>query len=150
MRRDYLLPRFLLNALRATAALALARFELRKIKPHGVLDRNREIASLVAREFGASRPTDVARSCDEAAFFINRMAARVPWRSDCLVQALAGQRWLARIGVASEIVVGTAITADGEFESHAWLRADERIVLGGDIARFQPLLRPDAGLLDRL
>jgi len=74
-------------------------------------------------------PVEIARRCDEAAFFISRMAARVPWRSDC---------------IPSEIVVGAAKAANGQFNAHAWLRHGDRIVLGGDISRFQPLLEPDA------
>jgi hypothetical protein len=142
MRRDYPLPHFLLKALRATVTLAKARLELRRITPQDILKRNREITAQVSRRARSPGPAAIGRSLDEAGFFINRMAARVPWRSDCLVQALAGQRWLARAGIASEIVVGTAKRADGTFEAHAWLSQDGRIVLGGDISTYQPLLDP--------
>lgn len=146
MRRAYPLPRLLSGALRALIDLGAARIALTWIKPNGVLDRNRRNAVLLGP--GASRiaPPAIAQSCDETAFFITHMANRVPWRSDCLVQALAGQRWLARAGIPSEIVVGTSKPADGGFESHAWLRQADRIVLGGDIARFVPLPEPDAGI----
>ncbi|MET4131835.1 hypothetical protein ABIE62_000951 [Porphyrobacter sp. MBR-155] len=106
-----------------------------------MMERNRKVAILRATE---NSPAEIVRRCDEAAFFISRMAARVPWRSDCLVQALAGQRWLARLSIPSEIVVGTAKLANGQFDAHAWLRHGDRVVLGGDISRFQPLLKPDA------
>ena len=149
MRQDYSLPRLVLNALRAAVDLAGARIALRTIKPQRVLERNREVADLVARKAALLPPEETARRCDRVAFFINRMAPRVPWRSDCLVQALAGQRWLAREGIASEIGVGTAIGEGGAFEAHAWLRHGERILLGGDIARFSPLLHPDAEVFKR-
>jgi hypothetical protein len=141
MRSAYSLPRFLVLALRGLIDLGTARIGLARIRPHGVMERNRKVAILRATE---NSPAEIVRRCDEAAFFISRMAARVPWRSDCLVQALAGQRWLARLGIPSEIVVGTAKLANGQFDAHAWLRHGDRVVLGGDISRFQPLLKPDA------
>lgn len=143
MRSKYSLPRLLVLAMRGLIDLAVARVELSRIRPRGVLERNRKAAMLPSAR---RAPGQLARSCDEAAFIISRMAARVPWRSDCLVQALAGQRWLARQGIASEIVVGTAKGADGTFDAHAWLRQGDRIVLGGDISRFQPLLEPDTAI----
>ena len=146
MRQGYSLPRLLLNALRAAADLGIARIELRRIKPQDIFTRNLQIASQAGRtqvlQFSADH---VARHCDDAVFFINRMAARVPWRSDCLVQALAGQRWLVRQGIAAEIEVGTAKRPDGSFESHAWLRCQERIVLGGDVTGYRPLLTTESG-----
>lgn len=144
MRKTYSKPQLLLNAMRAAIALAAARIALRTITPDQVLRRNAAIGEQMAR---AVRPPDaarIARACDEAGFFIGRMAVRVPWRSDCLVQALAGQQWLARTGIASDIVVGTAKQSDGSFLSHAWLRHDQRIVLGGDISSYHPLLEPDS------
>lgn len=143
MRETYSAGQLLLKASRATLGLAAARLTLRTIKPDQVLHRNIAIGEQVARLARTPDEAETLRLCDEAAFFINRMAARVPWRSDCLVQALAGQQWLAREGVASEIVVGTAKQADGTFLSHAWLRHDSRIVLGGDISLYNPLLVPD-------
>ncbi|MFN4020351.1 MAG: lasso peptide biosynthesis B2 protein [Erythrobacter sp.] len=131
------------NALRAAAYLAAGRIALRRIKPLDVLARNRETIALAGQSSRALTAAQTARLCDDIAFFINRMAARVPWRADCLVQALAGQQWLAAAGIASEIVVGTARHADGSLASHAWLRQQDRIVLGGDIRTFQPMLTPD-------
>ena len=143
MRSAYSLSRLLPLALRGLIDLAVARAELSRISPRGVQERNRAATGLPLARFA---PGELARRCDEAAFIISRVAARVPWRSDCLVQALAGQRWLARQGIASEIVVGTAKGADGTFDAHAWLRQGDRIVLGGDISRFQPLLEPDPAI----
>ena len=143
MRAIYPWPIVLVKALRAALDLAHARLLLRTITPDGVLQRN---AAMARQARQAGRPADPASStlsCDEAAFFIGRMAVRVPWRSDCLVQALAGQQWLARAGVTSEIVVGTARQDDGGFLSHAWLRHGSRIVLGGDISRYTPMLETD-------
>ncbi len=133
----------LTNVWRATRALAIARLDLPKVKPVDVLARNRAIAERVARLGHAPSVDDVPHLCDETSFLIRRMAKSVPWRSDCLVQAMAGQELLAQVGIASEIVVGTAKKEGGNFLSHAWLRQKERIVLGGDIGDYQPLLEPD-------
>jgi hypothetical protein len=81
-----------------------------------------------------------ARECDRAAFFIPRMAKRVPWRSDCLVQALAGQAWLAAGGIASEIRVGVGKPDAHLFEAHAWLIAGGHVLLGGDVTRYHPVI----------
>ncbi len=143
MRDGYPLTRLVPNALRAAAYLAAGRIALRRLKPLDVLARNREIIAQAAQASPPLAAPDAASKCDEIAFFINRMAARVPWRADCLVQALAGQRWLAQAGIASEIVVGTARREDGSFASHAWLRQQGRIVLGGDISTFRPMVGPD-------
>lgn len=141
MRQNYSVPVLLRHAARAGFDLAAARIALRRIKPQDVVAENRRIAE----EIGIAPPhRDPAAACDEAAFFIGRMAARVPWRSDCLVQALAGQRWLTRKGIATEIVVGAAKRPDGSLEAHAWLRHRERVVLGGDITPFRTLIDPDS------
>ena len=142
MRNGHSLRWLLPNALRAAAELATARLALQRIRPRDVLERNRRVAEQTGREAHCPDAPETARACDEVAFFINRMAARVPWRADCLVQALAGQNWLARRGIASEIVVGTAKRESGAFESHAWLRHGGRVLLGGDISTYLPMLDP--------
>jgi hypothetical protein len=142
MRETVSLPQMLLKAARAAHLLAQARMTLRTVTPELVLQRNIDVSKQAAQTSPPPDPAGMARNCEEAAFFVSRMARRVPWRSDCLVQALAGQNWLVQEGIASEIVVGTAKQADGTFLSHAWLRHGPRIILGGDISIFNPLLEP--------
>jgi hypothetical protein len=138
-------PELIASALLGLWEIALARRALHRIGPTGVQQRNAE-AARCAR----SRPQALTdRACERVSFIIPRVARRVPWRADCLVQALAGQRWLRTEGIASEIVVGTARDSDGRFEAHAWLRRGEQVILGGDIARFAPLLTPDASIFER-
>lgn len=72
------------------------------------------------------------------AFAIPRIGARVPWRADCLVQALAARRWLARHGVTSNLCIGVQLEAG--FAAHAWLKVGEEIVTGGDIDGYVPIL----------
>lgn len=139
------LPELTAAALRGLWEIALARHALHRIGPVGVQQRNAKAAGCAR-----FRPEALThRACDRVGFIIPRMARRVPWRADCLVQALAGQRWLRAEGIASEIVVGTARNPDGRFEAHAWLRRDGQVILGGDISRFAPLLTPDMSIFQR-
>ncbi|MEO5578105.1 MAG: lasso peptide biosynthesis B2 protein [Sphingomicrobium sp.] len=79
---------------------------------------------------------------ERVAFFIPRVAARLPWRTDCLVQALAAQRWLGRNAIATTLTLGVQRDKPSDFEAHAWLTAGDRIVTGGDISGYVPLTRP--------
>ena len=66
-------------------------------------------------------------------------AGIVPWRADCLVQALAARNWLAGKGIRGTIVLGVHRDVSG-IEPHAWLRVDETVVTGGRIDRYTVLL----------
>lgn len=74
------------------------------------------------------------------AYVLPRLGARLPWRADCLVQALAGRHWLSATGAHSEIQIGVERPENGEFGAHAWLVCEGQIVTGGDISRYAPLL----------
>ena len=73
------------------------------------------------------------------AHVIPRVAVRLPWRADCLVQATAAQRWLRASGIGSTIHFGVPKEKQAEFEAHAWLTVGTRIVTGGDISGYIPL-----------
>lgn len=133
--QPYSWPTKVMLASEALIALARARMILHRTRPDNVLARN-EAARRRARRDGH----DSAEHCRKIAFIIPQLAPRLPWRADCLVQALAGQDMLARRGTASRIVVGTAKHPDGTLEAHAWLACGEVVVLGGDVARFVRLL----------
>lgn len=114
----------------AAAELGLARIRLAGLAP-GEITRNTMIAS-------PTGSLDDERTIDRVAFAIPRMGARVPWKGTCLVQALAAQHWLARRGIGSEIVLGARKTGDKGIDAHAWLKAGDRIVVGGDPGGYQP------------
>jgi hypothetical protein len=66
-------------------------------------------------------------------------ARRLPWRSSCLVRALAGRRMLARRGVPCTLYLGVR-RAGGSVEAHAWLRCGGGYVSGDDVmAGFTPI-----------
>ncbi|WP_086738237.1 lasso peptide biosynthesis B2 protein [Erythrobacter colymbi] len=130
-------------ATEAFLALLWARFMLQRTTPRDVLRLNHAASDRAASGGSRADPVAVAAGCEDVVFIIPRLAPRVPWRSDCLVQAMAGQRMLARRGIAGDIAVGTTKNAAGEFEAHAWLNASGQTILGGDVSRFEPLLRSD-------
>ena len=119
---------------RAIVELALARVRL------GADHRHHLFNAKAARRSPAIRLTNSqARLVEQMAFAIPRVALRVPWRADCLVQALAGERWLRRRGIASQVVIGVKKDGPVPLDAHAWLEAGDRIVTGGEIAGFVPL-----------
>lgn len=138
--KRYPLPAKLALAAEALVALAHARMRLPGTRPDDVLRCNEAVARQTASRNGTMTRSTIAERCAEVAFIIPRLAVRLPWRADCLVQALAGQRMLLKRGIAGEIAVGTAKHPDGTFEAHAWLTYGSEVILGGDISRFSPLL----------
>jgi hypothetical protein len=57
----------------------------------------------------------------------------VPWRADCLVQAMAAHRWLRDYGHKTSLSLGVAIEENG-LAAHAWLQCEDIIVTGGNSA----------------
>jgi len=84
----------------------------------------------------SSSPVQISR----IAYVLPRLGNRLPFRADCLVQAIAGRNWLASSGTQSEIQIGIQNPEGGEFAAHAWLVCDDDIVTGGDISRYATLL----------
>lgn len=139
----YSWPKKVILASEALAALGHARLILHRTRPQDILARN-----CAAQRSDRHIGNRAALRCAEVSFIIPRLAQRLPWRADCLVQALAAQGMLMRRGVPSEIAIGTAKHPDGSFEAHAWLVCRGEIILGGDVARFSPLIEtpgPEAG-----
>jgi hypothetical protein len=59
----------------------------------------------------------------------------------CLTQALAARVLLARRGQQTQLRLGVARSAAGEFQAHAWVEWQGRVVIGGADAplRFTPM-----------
>ena len=91
---------------------------------------------------------DAARPCNAArvSWAISAVAARVPWRADCLLRAMAADRWLRRCGERPQFFLGVA--KDGEaFSAHAWLRCHGATVTGGDGAEYTEIVTPAGPLM---
>lgn len=61
-------------------------------------------------------------------------------RATCLTRALAAQILLARYNYSSNIKIGVSKNK-GEFEAHAWLEADDKIILGESEMEYTPILK---------
>lgn len=144
MRYELELNLFLLlpAAMRGAIELTKARWQLAAITPQKLKERNALVATK-GRNTSNSAAADT-KSIELAAYVIPRVAHRLPWRGDCLIQAMAAQNWLAAKGIATAISIGVSHSETGEFEAHAWLNYDETIVTGGAISRFSPILTHDS------
>ncbi|TIX48964.1 lasso peptide biosynthesis B2 protein [Alteraurantiacibacter aquimixticola] len=125
----------------ALLEIAFARWRLRGLVGRDLVEANGQAVTR-GRNCREARSGD-AEAVARVAWLVPRVAKRVPWRADCLVQALAGQQMLLRRGIASEIVIGADGRPDAGFIPHAWLRYGERTVTGGEIGHFEVLLDPD-------
>lgn len=127
-------PRLSLDALVSAWELALANRALSRTPP-------RDLPLLPSAQSAHGRaalsPLQAAL-VERVAYVLPIMGSRVPWRSDCLVQAMAGRRWLARAAIASDVCIGVR-KDDGGLQAHAWLKVGERIVTGGDISSYAEL-----------
>jgi hypothetical protein len=74
------------------------------------------------------------------AWAVEATARRVP-EASCLTQALAADVMLRRAGATPQVRIGVAKDRQ-EFEAHAWLELDGRVLVGDhDLDRFVPLER---------
>jgi hypothetical protein len=73
---------------------------------------------------------------------IGAAARRMPWRCDCLPQALAAARWLRRYRLQPRLLIGVAKDPTGELQAHAWLQCNGFTVIGGDTRHFTVLIDP--------
>ena len=128
----------------AVKELAIARFR------HAARPTSRIIQDLQARSAhstdvssapGTAMPPNTADlACRSRA--IGYAAAIVPWRSDCLPQAMAADRWLRRDQMTPEFHLGVAKDEGGQLRAHAWLTCAGLTVTGGDISDFQTFPGP--------
>jgi hypothetical protein len=129
------------DLLHALFELALARRRLGSHPAKALL--------LQARAFSQptqATPTNAEQVAARVAFAIPRVAARLPWRSDCFIQAMAAQRWLQRQGIASNLNIGTRKDAQGNFQAHAWLTCNGMSITGGDVSGYVPLVTENTPL----
>jgi len=78
-----------------------------------------------------------------------RTASRYAPAATCLTQALATKFLLARSGHAATVRIGVARAGGGEFQAHAWVESDGRIVIGGSessVKDYTPLATADGDL----
>lgn len=101
---------------------------------------------LTARLFQLHRPGEATKTGAANSFGriigirVERVANRLPWKSTCLVRAVAGALLLRRRGVASQIRFGVRKEND-KLTAHAWLMVGDTTVLGGgaEIGAYMPI-----------
>jgi hypothetical protein len=127
--------------LRAVPELARARASL------GRVPFRRLVAALEQHpqpvDLAQLSPADRERA-RQVAWAVRAAARHVPWRCECLVQALAGQRLLQRAGIHGMVVLGVSRgpgLEEGEtLGAHAWLQCGAEILLGEHgHRRFKPI-----------
>ncbi len=119
----------------ALAELARARIVLARVAAGGIPALN----AVADRQGGAGDRVRVT----QVGWIVPRISSRVPWRADCLVQAIAAQRMLLRRQIASRIVVGVENGPETGFCAHAWLACGDDVVMGGEVGRYAVLLGED-------
>lgn len=127
-------PRLALLVARATFELGLARIVFARITVPQILARN--AATMAAH--APPQPGDTLPAWIR--YIMPRISCRMPFRADCLVQALAAQRWLASRHIASAIVIGAERPEHGPFAAHAWLTCASVNVTGGETTRYTELV----------
>jgi len=68
----------------------------------------------------------------EIACAVNSASQVTPWKSKCFVKALTAQKMLKNYNIYSTLYLGVAKDGERDIKAHAWLRAGEIIVTGGD------------------
>jgi hypothetical protein len=66
------------------------------------------------------------------ASIVNGLALRTPWKSTCLVKALAASKMFQKRNLPHSIHFGMKKNDSGKYEAHAWVAVGDRIVIGGD------------------
>lgn len=66
------------------------------------------------------------------AWAIEVVSRNVPWRADCLIQAMAADRWLRDYGHKTSLLLGVAHGLNG-LTAHAWLESEGITVAGGNL-----------------
>ena len=113
--------------------VVLVRLSL-TVVPYALLRRLRRPVLRIARIL-AARSLD-----DHRVVAAVRTAARHVAGATCLTQAIALHLMLARRRIETHLVVGVT-RRDGRFEAHAWVDRDGDVLIGGDVTRFNPLVR---------
>lgn len=104
------------------------------VVPYRVLRRMRRGVVRLASRFAG--PAHDAHALGAAV----RVAARHVPAAHCLTQAIALHLMLARRSMRSTLVIGVA-RRDGAFAAHAWVDRDGDVLIGGDIAPYDTLIR---------
>ncbi|MNO30878.1 hypothetical protein D3C76_208260 [compost metagenome] len=66
---------------------------------------------------------------------IRVMSRCTPWKSTCMVRAVAGLKMLEKRGIESTLYMGVAKDKQGQMIAHAWLRSGSYYISGDDVMK---------------
>jgi len=119
-------------ALEALAWLAVMRLAVRTVK-------FRRLVRWLRLEQGETpaQPAPNPGAAERVGWAVRGAAARTPWESACLVQALAAARMLQERGLPATLYLGAARKPDRreELHAHAWLRCGKVVLTGENESR---------------
>lgn len=84
------------------------------------------------------------RTIDGAAWAVARVSPWIP-KASCLTQAVATQVMLSWRGVPAKLHIGVTRNDDAKFAAHAWVTTGDRVVVGGTVENFTPLVVLESG-----
>jgi hypothetical protein len=123
----------------ATFELLAARFRLSTVATEKILrELQSQLSATPQKQESASAKVDIER----LSWAIAVVARHAIWRSDCLIQVMAADRWLRRHHLRPDFYLGIAKTEQGIFAAHAWLRYGDITVTGGRSSQFSTLIEP--------
>jgi hypothetical protein len=123
--------RYLFEAVRG---LFLARLEFER----------KTASEIIARFSDATCTTSPKRdgyslSVSTVGWAIGVAACHVPWRADCLIEAMAAHRWLCDYGYRTSFALGVLGEEEG-MRAHAWLECEGiRVTGGGSTSQYRTL-----------
>ena len=89
-----------------------------------------------------SRSPDHRLNLETLSWAVEAAARCVPWRADCLIQAIATARWLNKHGYPAVFYLGVQENADGRIAGHAWVSVNGGVVTGRPVEGYATLLGP--------
>lgn len=119
VRRRRLLPG-------ALAALTLATLAL-KLMPFA---RLASWLGAPGQETPPQMPDQHAALARDIGWAVRAAAGRMPWKAECLVQALAATLLARFRRLPSTLYLGVAYSDAGQLQAHAWLRCGPLIITG--------------------
>lgn len=79
-----------------------------------------------------SNDTDIPR-IRQVTQAIRVISRYTPWKSTCMVRAVAGLKMLEKRGIESTLYMGVARDQQGQMIAHAWLRSGAQYVSGDEV-----------------
>jgi hypothetical protein len=93
----------------------------------------RSLATRLGEEMAESPAVDTEEQRAAAlpiGWAVRTLGRRLPWMSQCLVQAVAATWMLQRRRIPSTLYFGMAKDSDGKLTAHAWVRCGTQVLTG--------------------